>query len=267
MKIFCIPILLLFLFSCNQKPKHPQAALINQGTASAMNEQEILQYADSIDANSKNLEKQISLVYQMGEKSMYAEQYNWNGTTMMYTEYISDEGISRQSSKYYFKNDSLVLVKEHHSMERESEGKYEDNRAYIRSNITFKKESRTAGTEVALKSKAYTTSQAPLKPSAEFAENISLLKDAIQASNKFEVIFDHISPASDESRIVLKSKLPDGYNADIVVKDSDPFIDSLIGRPELFKDKRLNIKWQVKDKEAVYVPVASSVTSARGLNK
>ncbi|WP_316811312.1 hypothetical protein [Pedobacter heparinus] len=267
MKAIYLPLLLLLLYSCNQKPKHPQATLINQRTAAAMSEQDILQYADSLDANAKGLEKQISLVYQIGEGLMYAEQYSWNGSPVIFTEYISNESLSNSTRKYYLKNDSLVLVKENSILDKENGKKYEESRAYIRNNIIFKKEMRTAATAIALKASSYTTLQIPPKNNVAFADNILQLKDAINASNKFEVLFDNIIPAEAESRIVLKSKLPDGYQAAVMVNDTDLFIDSLINRPSLFKDKKLNIKWQVIDREAIYVPVAASITSARGLNK
>ena len=267
MKAIYFPILLLFLYSCNQKPKHPQAGLIYQRTAAAMNEKEILQYADSIEANLKDLEKQTSLVYQLGEKLMYTTQYSQNGSPVMFIEYISNEGLSNETRKYYLKNDSLVLVKENTSIARENAQRYTESRAYVRNNIIFKKESRLGVTEAALKSNAYTIQQTPAKNNEEFAENISGLKDAIRASNKFEVVFDNIIPSAGESLIILKNKLSDGYSASVVVKDQDEFIDSLIRMPAVFKDKKLNFKWQVNDKEAVYVPVAASVTSARGLNR
>ncbi|ACU06016.1 hypothetical protein Phep_3825 [Pedobacter heparinus DSM 2366] len=267
MKAIYFPILLLFLCSCSRKPKHPQAGLINQRTAASMSEKDILQYADSIDANSKDLEKQTSLVYQLGDQLMYASQYSWNGSSIMFIEYISNEGLSNQTRKYYLKNDSLVLVKEKISMDGENAQKYTESRAYIRNNIVFKKESRLAVTEAALKSNKYTLQQTPAKNNQEFAENILRLKDAVRASNKFEVVFDNIISVAEESRILLKNKLPDGYSATVVVRDQDAFIDSLISIPAVFKDKKLNFKWQVNDKEAVYVPVAASVTSASGLNR
>lgn len=267
MKAIYFPILLLLLCGCSRKPKHPQAGLINQRTAASMSEKDILQYTDSIDANSKGLEKQTSLVYQLGDKLMYAAQYSWNGSPVMFIEYISNERLSNQTRKYYLKNDSLVLVKEKISMEHENAQKYTESRAYIRNNIIFKKESRLAVTEAALKSNKYTLQQTPAKNNQEFAENILRLKDAIHASNKFEVVFDNIISVAEESRILLKNKLPDGYSATVVVKDQDAFIDSLISMPAVFKDRKLNFKWRVNDKEAVYVPVAARVTSASGLNR
>lgn len=266
MKVY-LPLLLLFLYSCNQKPKHPQAALINQRTAITMTEQDILQYADSLESNTSGLEKQVSLVYQIGEDLMYAEQYSWNGNVVIFKEYINNEGLSRRTRSFYLKNDSLIMVRENNTLDREPAKKYEENRSYIRNNIIFKKETRTAGTAAAIKTGTFTILQTPPKNNIAFTDNITQLKDAIYASNKFEVLFDNIIPAGDESRIILKSKLPDGYQATVVVNDPDPFIDSLLSRPSLFKDKKLNIRWRVMDKEAIYVPVAASITSASGLNR
>lgn len=267
MKTIYFSVLLLFLFACNQKPKHPQAALINQRTANAMNEQDILHYADSLDANAKGLEKQTSLVYQIAEGLMYAEQYCWNGKPVMLAEHISNEGLSNRTRKYYLKNDSLVLLRENNTSAGGNAKKQEESRSYIRNNIIFKKETRAAATATALSTGTFATLQVPSKNNTAFADNILQLKDAINASNKFEVLFDNFIPAEGESRIVLKNRLPDGYQAVVVVNDTDSFIDSLMNSPALFKDKKLNIKWQVIDQEAVYVPVAARITSARGLNK
>jgi hypothetical protein len=261
--------LLFILYSCNQKPKHPQADLINQDATTAMTDQSIALYADSLDANPKSLEKQISLVYQIGDVSMYAEQYSYNEEPVMYIENISNEGISSRIRKYYFKNDSLILVKENNKLSKGNGEIYEDKRTYIRNNIAFKRENRSSVSAASLKKKPYTTQQTSGtdKNDKEFAENIAQLKDAINGVNKFEMLFDNIIPGPDESHILLKSKLPNGYSANVVVNDNDQFIDSLISRPSLFKDKRPNIKWEIRDKEAIYVPVASSVTSAKGLNR
>lgn len=261
--------LLFIIYSCNQNPKHPQAGLINQNASTVMTDQDITLYTDSIDANPKDLEKHSSMVYQIGDVSMYVEQYSYNGRTVTYVENISNEGISNRIRKYYFKNDSLIMVKENNKMSKGDGEIYQDKRTYLRNNIAFKRENRSSVSAASLKKKSYTTQRTSGtdKNDKEFIENIVQMKDAINAVNNFEVLFDNIIPGHDETHILLKSKLPNGYSANVVVNDTDQFIDSLINMPSLFKDRKLNIKWKIKDREAIYVPVASSVTSAKGLNR
>lgn len=268
MKTLCLPFLLLFLYSCQQRPKHPQAGLAS-AEINVMTAQSILNYADSVDAGLNGLNKQTSLVYQIGDATMYTEAYSANGKTILYIQYFNNEGVSSQAGKYYFKNDSLILVRESSLINRENGSVYEDKRSFLRSNISFKKESRSASSAAALQAKPYTlTSPAQsTKRTGEFAENVKLLKDAVNGTNKFDLVFDNIIVVPPESRILLKSKVPNGYSANVVVTDTDSFIDSLINQPAFFKDQKLNIKWEIRDKEAVYVPVAARLTSARGLNK
>ena len=268
MKTLCLPFVLLFLYSCQQKSKHPQAGLAS-AEINAMTAQSILNYADSLDAGLNGMNKQTSLVYQIGDAAMYTEAYSTNGKTFLYIQYFNNEGVSSQTGKYYFKNDSLILVRESSLINRGNGSVYEDKRSFLRSNISFKKESRSASSAAALQAKPYTLISASqtTRRTGEFVENVKILEDAISGNNKFDLVFDQIIVVPPESHILLKSKMPNGYSANIVVNDTDVFIDSLINQPALFKDQKLHIKWEIKDKEAVYVPVAARLTSARGLNK
>ena len=268
MKTLCLPFLLLLLYSCQQKPKHPQAGLTSVET-SVMTAPSILNYADSVDAGLNGLNKQTSLVYQLGDAAMYTEGYSANGKTLLYIQYFNNEGVSSQTGKYYFKNDSLILVRESSLTNRVNGSVYEDKRSFLRNNISFKKESRSASSAAALQTKPYALISASqtARRTGEFVEIVKILKDAISGANKFDLVFDHIIIVPPESHILLKSRIPNGYSANIVVNDTDLFIDSLINQPALFKNQKLHIKWEIKDKEAVYVPVAARLTSASGLNK
>ena len=62
-------LLSILFFSCQQGPKHPQAELLSQQSPTAMNQQEIIQYADSIEAGLGVLDKAVSLIYLSGENS------------------------------------------------------------------------------------------------------------------------------------------------------------------------------------------------------
>ena len=263
--LYCLPVL-FSIFSCNQQPRHPQADLISQSAATAMTDKSIGILADNIDANLAQLEKQSSLVYLQGEQSMYAERYSSNGKAILYVEQRDNGLINSETKKYYFKNDSLILVQEN----KKASNEYTDTRIFLRNNIAFSKQQRKANTAPSLLSQPYL----PLKSGKDnglkendYQQNIRTLEEAIAGNNQYEMLFDQFIDIPGENIIQLKSKAQSGYTASILVREPDAFIDSLKNNPQGFRNEKLNFKWKVEDKEAVYVPVAAKVTSAKGLNK
>ncbi|NQX40375.1 hypothetical protein SAMN05421820_105255 [Pedobacter steynii] len=263
--LFCLPALFT-IFSCSQQPKHPQADLISQSAATAMTDKTIGVLADSIDANLSQLEKQSSLVYLQGEQSMYAERYSANGKAILYVEHRDNGLINSQTKKYYFKNDSLILVQEN----KKTNNDYTDTRIFLRNNIAFRKEQRKANAASVLQTKPYLSLKS-IKDNTtkeeDYKQNIRTLDEAIAGNNQYEMLFDQFIDIPGENIIQLKSKAQNGYTASILVKEPDAFIDSLKSNSQSFRNEKLNFKWKVEDKEAVYVPVAAKVTSAKGLNK
>jgi len=261
----CLPVLFT-IFSCNQQPKHPQADLIRQSAATAMTDKTIGVLADSIDANLTQLEKQSSLVYLQGEQSMYVERYSANGKAILYVEQQDNGLINSQTKKYYFKNDSLILIQEN----KKNNNDYTDTRIFLRNNIAFSKEQRKGNSASVLQTKPYLSLKS-IKDNTvkedDYKQNIRTLDEAIAGNNQYEMRFDQFIDIPGENIIQLKSKAQNGYTASILVREPDAFIDSLKANPQSFRNEKLNFKWKVEDKEAVYVPVAAKVTSAKGLNK
>lgn len=260
-------LLLPILFSCTQNSKHPQADLINRNIPVAVTEQSIVHFADSVDASLITMEKRSSLVYYLDETSLYVEKYSMNGVPVLYRAFINNEGISSLVNNFYFNNDSLILVTESKKQRKQNTEVLEEIRTFFRNNIAFRKDIRTALSSSTLKDKQFS----PLKhinlSTDNYASNIKTFNDAIEGNEKFDLVFDSFLSAPDEKYILLKSKIPNGYNANILVTQSDSFTDSLMIDPMLFKNTKLNINWKIENKEAVYVPVAASVTSAKGLKR
>jgi hypothetical protein len=264
--------LLLFLFAgmlffaCNNRTKHPQADLVNQSSPIPETEQSILQYADSIDTQQSNMEKQVSLIYQLEGLSLFVEKLSWNGKPALYIEHTGDQGLTDRSVKYYFKADSLLLIRESMKRTKAQEIVFEEKRTYLRNNTPFRQERRLATSSTSLQTRPFTD----VKPSGkieDYAEKLALLNDALAGQNKFETVFDQYMPTPEGQYLLLKSKIPGGYNSSLLVKEEDALIDSIKQYPSLFKDTKLNLKWEINEKEAVYVPVAAKVTSASGLNR
>lgn len=256
----------LLMSGCNQQPRHPQADLITQSAATAMTDKTIRILADSINANLDHFEKQSSLVYLQGEQSMYAERYNSNGKAILYVEQKDNGLINSNTKKYYFKNDSLILVQE----SNKSNNEYTDTRVFLRNNIAFGKEQRKGNSASALLTQPYLSIKSIKDNSIkenDYQQNIRTLDEAIAGTNQYEMLFDQYIDIPGENIIQLKSKAQNGFTASILVKEPDAFTDSLKALPGNFKNEKLNFKWKVEDKEAVYVPVAAKVTSAKGLNK
>ena len=259
------------LYSCNTKPAHPQADLINQNTATGMNDVTIRALANGLDTliNSPATQKTFSLIYTLGEETLYAEKYSSVDGSLVYITRLNSGGLSKFIKKYYFKKDSLILVTINHIQDKDNGQVLNDTRTYLRNNIIFKRDGRTAATSEALRKLPFTT----ISPNENgtFDENypqeIQTLDDALQQKNKFDMVFDHITTYPDATFLILKSKVPNGYNASLHLQEKDALIDSLLRFPADFKDKRLKLKWKIADQEAIYVPSSMTSTSASGLNK
>ena len=253
---------------CKQfKADHPQAALSNEHDTD-LTAKSIVHYADSIDKHLKLLEKTTSLVYMLGDLSFYVEQYSNNDRPILMIEHAFNGGISNNLKKYYFRNDSLILETVDNELSNEDGNVFKQVRTYLRNNTVFRMEDRTASAETEIRSLPFVN--LPLSQNANtdqsHLENVKTLHDIINGTDKFEMVFESITTYPDSRYIVLRSKLQNNYTASILVNEKDTFIDSLLNKPIDFKDQKLNLKWVIKDQEAVYVPVASN-TSANGLKR
>jgi len=256
----------VFLSACSNQPKHPQANLVNNYSELPGNERSILIYADSINSTRDQMDKQTSLIFQMDDHSLYAEKFNSQGMANLYTEQIINEGITNKTTSCYLKKDTLILVKEVIERPKTQHGIFEERRTYFRNNIPFKQENRIASSSEALQNIPFKDLKVS-NTTDYFKEKISTLNDALSGNNKFDMVFDEFISTPEGQYILLKGKIQTGYRASIRVNESDNYTDSLLNYPGTFKDSRLNLAYIVSNHEAVYVPVAARVTSARGLNR
>lgn len=266
--LLCLGILLLTFQSCNYfKPKHPQANLPEDGST-GMTDKSILNFSAGIDRDIDKYIKESSLIYTTGDLSMYVEKYSEHNNGMLYKLHTANGITSEMVKNYYFKNDSLILVKERGKLRNEEGEVYHDVRTYMRNNIIFKIDNRTASSIDAIQKMPYLTLQpsGSKYPVETYSDDRKAINDAVLGMDKFEMVFDNITTYPEYLYINLKSKKQGAYKAAVLIKSKDAFIDSLLNMPGLFKDEKLHIKWQIADKEAVYVPVAAT-TSAKGLNK
>ena len=152
--------------------------------------------------------------------------------------------------------DSLILYQTSNELANEVGIVFKDQRTYLRNHTVFKKDGRTAVSAAALKSLVFI--DIPLSentsPDKSYLDNVSALKNVLNGTDKFDMVFESIRTYPDSRYITLRSKEPNSYTASILVKERDAYIDSLLNYPILFKDKKLNFKWEVVDREAVYVP-------------
>jgi hypothetical protein len=252
------------LASCNRfKADHPQANLSDEYKTTDLTAQSILVFKDSIDKNLHQLEKNQSLVYMLGDLSFYVEQYG----DSLFIEHAYNGAESSSIKKYYFRNDSLILYQSGNELVNEEGAVFKDERSYLRNHTVFRKDGRTATSAAALKSLPFIDiSLENVDPDKRYLDNVTSLKSVLNGDDKFDMVFESIRTYPDSRYITLRSKMPNSYTASILVKERDAFIDSLLNYPILFKDKKLNFKWEVVDREAVYVPVSSN-TSASGLNR
>lgn len=256
MKVYSFLILAIILttvISCNQfKSNHPQANLSDENKTTDLTAKSVLSYKDSIDKNLFQLPKSQSLVYMLGDLSFYVEQY---GTTL-FVEHAYNGAESNSLKKYYFRNDSLILYQTTNELANEEGIIFKDERIYMRNHTVFKKDGRTAVAASALKSLPFI--DIPLSentnPDKSYLDNVNSLKNVLKGADKFDMVFESIRTYPDSRYITLRSKEPNSYTASVLVKERDVFIDSLLNYPILFKDKKLNFKWEVVDREAVYVP-------------
>jgi len=263
--------LLICIFqSCNYfKSTHPQAEITDEAGATGMTDKSILVFSSAIDRELSHYKKEFSLIYTSGDLSLYAEKYSEYNNGMLYKTSSSNGNISNVVKSYYLKNDSLIMVKERSKVINQEGQVLTDTRTYLRNNIIFKIESRTASSPEAMSTLPYLLVPPTENkyPDQNYKEDLKVMNNAIKGADKFDMVFQNITTYPDSRYIVLKSKVLNNYTASILVKERDKFIDSLLNTPAIFKDEKLNIKWKIADKEAIYVPVADTVTSASGLNK
>jgi hypothetical protein len=265
--LFLLICLSILIVSCQQGPKHPQAELLSQQAPTAMNPQQIVQYADSIEVGIASLDKAVSLIYVSGENSFHVEKYSINGKPIVIIKQSRNEGISSSTEKYYFKNDSLVLIRKLAISSKTASDAVKNKRIFLRNNVPFKEDQKVAANQKELAKLPFQEYRNTKLAASNYADSLNVLNDAVAGINSFELVFDQYIAAEAGSYLLLKSKLPGGYTANVKVNEKDPFIDSVETDPLAFKDTKLSFKWALKNNEALYVPVPVNVTSANGLNK
>lgn len=244
------------LLGCDQfKSDHPQTAVADQ-YATDLTAKSIAKYADSVDRHSGQFIKSTSLVYLLGDLSFYVEKFTSNDGTVLMIEHALNGDNNKSLKKYYFKNDSLLLETVNTVLTNEDGMVFKDSRAFLRSNTVFKLEKRTAPSLSTINSLPFV--DVPLSqneiPDQTYLNNVSVLNDIVNGNDKFDMVFDNITTYPDSRYIMLKSKYNTNYMASVLVQQKDALIDSLLNDPINFKNQKLNIKWVVKDHEAVYVP-------------
>jgi hypothetical protein len=263
--LICL-VLLLTSFGCkNKKPAHPQSEIVDQSSSTGMNERSIQAFSVALDKSTGRMNKAYSLVYTIGDKSLYIERFSNPDGDQLYVERVKND-LENSIKKYYFKRDSLILVSAVTIQNTEDGKVFKDTKTFLRNYVVFKKAARTATSAEAIRVQPYLTVEDMSQPE-DFHDNIRKLNDALQQQNQFEMVFDNITSYPDASFIILKSKGQNGYNASVQLTEKDQFIDSLFQYPAMFKDEKLNFNWKVNNQEAIYVPKESTSTSASGLNK
>eukprot|EP01132_Coremiostelium_polycephalum_P013434 gene13434-16371_t len=237
---FCV------LYSCNLKSSHPQADIAQDPAATAMNEKIISHYADSLDK----------------------KQYEFNGKTVLLSVYEDNGALKNTRKKYYFKNDSLILVRSSSIQDAGTSPILKDSVSYLRNHTVFKITFRSAASQAQLKATPFHSLATDQKKNAEtYLQQVDLLKDAIQQQNQFEMVFESINGAPDEKYLILKSKTDAVYEASVLLTDKDALIDSLQTDPLKFKGEKIHLNWTIKDKQAIYVPVASKTDTSVSFSK
>lgn len=264
--LYSIICLLLLLSSCQQKPSHPQAGLINQSSATALDEKAVIAFAEDIEHSKDNLKKLSSLVYKRGQENFFVEHYfNDHGDQVIVAHQQTLPSLTESSKRYYFRNDSLILVT---TSTQHNEGRtpsFEESRTYLRNYTVFNRETKVANSAAELNTAAFQPSDTG--PVEDYKAAVERLRDALQGKNDFALVFDEVTRFPDASFISLKSANPNGYAAQVEVRDADAFVDSLLRDPAHFKNNKIKFNWKVTDMQAIYVPSGSTSTSAKGLNR
>ena len=268
MKHYFILAVLSFIFcSCNQNAKHPQADLIKQSSATAMDEKAIVTYADSINRVTNTFDKRTSLMFEGKDGNFYIEEFSRFGKPILYIEYlVRSTGTMQSKRHYYLKNDSLLLIAELKSLNSPGSFKLINSRHYFRNNTLFKTETREATDKNALNKVSFEPVKLE-KGGESQSEKVRMLSHAMNRNEQFDLVFERLEDLGMHKRISLKSNINSTYTASVLVMQSDELTDSLESMPGLFKDKPLKIRWKIVNGEAIYLPQTASMTSASGLKR
>ncbi len=246
---------------------HPQAHLRDPHQATTLTSDSILLYVQQMDLKLPQAKKQSSLLYLLGDISFYVEKYTYGQGISLLKEWIRNGNDSRSIKKYYFRNDSLLLYTQRHSLVHEDDLIVKDSRTFFRNLTQFRQENRTAASELAIKQVPFMESSSnQLIADQRYLENIQTLEEILAGSGRFEMAFEGMNVFPDARYLLLRSPLQRSYSATVLIPEKDAFIDSLLNEPALFKNRRIYFKWEIREEEAVYVPGSGS-TSANGLNK
>lgn len=259
--------LVLVLCSCQYfKSDHPQAALIDQSTTTGMNEKSVIAFAEDIEHSKDNLKRLSSLVYKRGQDELFVENYfNEHGDEILIEYHQTATAMDQSSRRFYFKNDSLILVTASGTNNQSAKKSYTESRTYLRNYTVFKKEIKSAESVTELVTAAFQPEDAKQVSTEDYKGAIDRLRHALNRTDEFELVFDRITEFPDATFLELTSKVPNGYTASIELEAQDAFVDSLKRDPLHFKNNKINFNWKVVDMQAIYVPSGS--TSAKGLNR
>src|SRR5690606_659334 len=91
------------------------------------------------------------------------------------------------------------------------------------------------------------------KTETAMAPDLQRLKDALEQNNEFDLYFDSIADYPQARYLVLSSGGINAYKTAILLEKEDDFTHKLSSDPEKFKGQKLELKWKMRNGEAVYI--------------
>ncbi len=242
---------LLTTASCKWfKPGHPQARM-HQMDVNTLTEQNIRDYADSIDLNISLFNKETSLVYEQGDYSFSVTRYSFNGSPVLYVEQGDGGDYGYTASRYYLIDGKPVLS----TVETKSlatSPQFKSARQFYRNNILFYSDHKSSDDSLTFIKTAF--KKADKLQAEDPLQKISLYEDALAQKGKFALVFEGITEYPGARYIVLGQPGINSYSAAIKVLKEDDLIRELVSDPGKHKGEKIKIKYEVRSKrEVVYL--------------
>ncbi|MEJ6982505.1 hypothetical protein WG906_18710 [Pedobacter sp. P351] len=230
-------------YSCQHSGEEQRIPLVGDLST----EQEIEEYADSINLLLSSCEEKTSMVYTLNTYTFQVRKFVHNGETVLYSERGDNGEYGSIHRLYFIKDDMPVLLKEK-SVNKNNLKPFRYTHVYFHGGKAFHSEYKTGST-------ALTIQKVPFESSSAYIDHslaLETYEDALNQRRKFDLVFEGITECPKAKYLILSRKEINSYRAPVKVEKEDEFIRELCSNPMRYRGEKLEINWSTNGSEIVY---------------
>lgn len=242
-------ILILFTIASCTKNTDELKTYVTPGTIAAI-KNGIIAFADSVTASSKRSTKQESLIYTINDYSFHVSRYVRNSEVSLYIEHGYSASYGTVENRYYLKNGKVVLFARN-AHNPDSLLPYKAMREFYNNGDLVGSDQKVAKTVDELAVEEYKVNRPGYR---DIQADIKKLNDAIYQRGSFDLTLEGITEYPKARYLILSRNRFNSYRAALLIEKEDDLIKSIISNPEKYKNRKLDLKWKLKDpQQALYV--------------